>query len=156
MPDEEREMFLITEYCPSEIYTGWHLYLRDNNGRQQRNADGDWGWLCRGHYKQSRAHEFLATLGITVKGDGTCDGDGYAEVARRFPIPRQRIGGKPRHWWSAGAVYDTPEHVARAAWDAAVEAVVKSLESRERVFRSGFEARAVANDLRRAFLTEEK
>jgi len=31
-----------------------------------------------------------------MKGDGTCDGDGYQEVARRFPVPRQRVGRRPR------------------------------------------------------------
>lgn len=89
-------MFLITEYCPGPFYMGWHLYLRDSKGRQQRNADGSWGWVRGSSLRKSPAHEFLATLGIQITGDGTCDHDGYAEVARRYPVPRQRIGKKPR------------------------------------------------------------
>lgn len=92
----ESMMYLISEYCAHEIYIGWHLYLRDNKDRQKRNADGHWGWLARNHYMATTAHRFLRTLGISMVGDGTCDNDGYAEMARRFPIPSQRIGGKPR------------------------------------------------------------
>lgn len=89
-------MFLIAEYCTGPFYMGWHLYLRESKGRQKRNADGEWGWLRRTHNKTDSAHACLAMLGITIEGDGSCDYDGYAEIARRFPIPRQRIGGKPR------------------------------------------------------------
>lgn len=91
-----RLMYLITEYCEGPFYMGWHLYLRDSKGRQQRNADGEWGWIRRSDLRKPRAHEFLSALGIEITGDGSCDYDGYAEVARRYPIPRQRIGGKPR------------------------------------------------------------
>ncbi len=91
--------YLIAEHCDNALYSGWHLYLRDSKGRQQRNVDGEWGWL-RGINRYSNSyrwlHELLGTFGITLKGDGTCDYDGIAEIARRFPIPRQRIGGKPR------------------------------------------------------------
>lgn len=93
---DHQSMYLITEFCAADFYNGWHLYLRDNKNRQQRNADGDWGWIRRSDMRQSAVRKFLATLGIEVTGDGTCNHDGYAEVARRFPIPRQRIGGKPR------------------------------------------------------------
>lgn len=91
-------MFLIAEYCDHDFYNGWHLYLRDSKGRQQRNADGEWGWIRRiGRRGESfTGQAVLAELGITIRGDGTCDDDGIAEIARRFPIPRQRIGGKPR------------------------------------------------------------
>lgn len=92
----KKTMYLISEYCAHEIYIGWHLYLRDNKNRQQRNSDGGWGWLTRTDIAASAAHTFLETFGIKVIGDGSCDYDGYAELARRFPIPRQRIGGKPR------------------------------------------------------------
>lgn len=90
--------FLITEFCANDIYNGWHLYLRDSKKRHQRNADGLWGWI-RWRPGRSRSHPFQAVLdelGITMKGDGTCDDDGYAEIARRHPIPRERIGGHPR------------------------------------------------------------
>lgn len=90
----EAKAFLISEYCAS-IYMGWHLYLRDSKGRQQRNADGDWGWL-RQSWKQTSAHELLTKMGISLRGDNSCDDGAYAELARRFPIGRQRICGKPR------------------------------------------------------------
>ena len=35
-------------------------------------------------------------IGITICGDGTCDDDGYAEFAHRFPFKGERIGGKIR------------------------------------------------------------
>jgi hypothetical protein len=91
-----REMFLISEYCEGPFFMGWHLYLRDNKGRQQPNAGGGWGWLRRSDCATTQAHEFLRRIGITLKGDNSCDDGGYAELARRFPIPRQRIGRKPR------------------------------------------------------------
>ena len=77
---------------------GWHLYLRDNIEKQCPNADGYWGWI-RWRGKRDGAHPFqsiLNALGISIRGDGTCNDDGYAEIAKRFPIPRHRIGGKPR------------------------------------------------------------
>ena len=87
--------FLIAEYCSGPFYMGWHIYLRDTNGRQVRNADGGWGWL-RKSWQEKQAHDFLRSLGIERRGDGTCDGSGYDEIAKRYPIPRQRIGGRPR------------------------------------------------------------
>lgn len=90
--------YLITEYCDNYIYMGWHLYLRDNKKRQQRNVDGEWGWI-RWRGSRDGAHPFagiLDELGLTMRGDGTCDHDAYAEIARVHPIPRERIGGKPR------------------------------------------------------------
>lgn len=92
-------MYLITEYCGHDIYMGWHLYLRDNKARQQPNADGGWGWIKgvgRRDWEFSGAKAVFDSLGITIKGDGSCDNDGLAELARRFPIPRQRIWRKPR------------------------------------------------------------
>lgn len=88
-------MFLISEYCGGTFYSGWHLYLRESAERQKRNSDGDWGWLRR-DWHEKHAHVFLATIGIILKGDGSCENDAYAEMAARFPIPRQRIWGKPR------------------------------------------------------------
>lgn len=100
MPDTAlKQMYLIAEYCAADLYTGWHLYLRDNNERQQPNANGDWGWIRgvgRRGWEFEPAKKILDELGITITGDGSCDNDGLAEFARRFPIPRQRIGGKPR------------------------------------------------------------
>lgn len=92
------KMYLITEHCSNAIYLGWHLYLRDNKKRQQRNANGTWGWI-RWHNPRNRPHPFqniLDALGLKMRGDGTCDDDAYAEIARLHPIPRERIGGKPR------------------------------------------------------------
>lgn len=91
----ECQAFLLAEYCAGPYYMGWHLYLRDNKGRQQRNKNGDWGWL-RKMWQEDAAHEILIALGITLRRDNSCDDGGYAELARRFPIPRQRIGKKPR------------------------------------------------------------
>ena len=97
-----QKLYLIAEYCGHDfLFSGWHLYLRESNKRQQRNADGEWGWI-RGLRRDrdfgvaSQATKILAQLGITIRGDGTCDDDGIAEIARRFPIPRQRIWKKPR------------------------------------------------------------
>lgn len=92
---DHQEMYLITEYCRGPFYMGWHVYLRDNNKRQQRNSDGEWGWIRRPRENRELVR-FLGSLEIEIRGDGTCDDDGLAEVARRFPIARQRIGGKRR------------------------------------------------------------
>lgn len=92
----ESLMFLIAEHCDAEFYSGWHLYLRDNKNRQQRNADGDWGWIRGLNRYPNLAQPVLDELGIVIRGDGTCDDDGVAEIARQFPIPRQRVGGMPR------------------------------------------------------------
>lgn len=89
--------WLVAEFCANALYNGWHLYLRDTD-RHQRNADGGWGWLRRGHYRLHAAHAALAQLGIKMRpgGDGSCDDDGYAELARRYPIRRSsRRGGVP-------------------------------------------------------------
>ena len=58
---------------------------------------GDGSWL--------RTLAVLAALGIQMRpgGDGSCDDEGYAELARRYPIPvrhpvrRTRRGGVPVH-----------------------------------------------------------
>lgn len=95
-------MYLLAEYCGHNLFTGWHLYLRDNKNRQQRNADGDWGWVRWSEWREGRrgvehpAQAVFDELGIKLKGDGTCDDHGYAELAKRFPIPRQRIWRRPR------------------------------------------------------------
>ena len=89
--------FLIAEYCEAPFYMGWHLYLRDNKEIQKRNRDGTWGWLSGVHRQgENPAQQIFDELGIEIKGDGTCDYDGIAEIARRFPMPQQMIGGKPR------------------------------------------------------------
>ncbi len=74
---------------------GWHLYLRENIEKHKHNKRGGWGWIKRPE-EDKALQKFLGTLGVIIQGDGTCDYDGIAEIARRFPIPRQRIGGKPR------------------------------------------------------------
>lgn len=93
-----KRMWLIAEYCPGPLYMGWHIYLRDTPERQRRNDDGSWGWLRRDHWLLASVHILLDFLGISMRpgGDGSCDDDGYAELAKRFRFGRQRIGGKPR------------------------------------------------------------
>jgi hypothetical protein len=87
-------MFLIAEYCDSNFYMGWHLYFRDNK-LFKRNNDGGWGWINRPR-ENLEIMEFMASLGITIKGDGTCDDDGISEFAKRFPLKGRKCGGKIR------------------------------------------------------------
>ena len=51
---------------------------------------GEWPWM------QPRVLEFLSSIGIEIRGDGTCEDDGIAEFARRYPIKGRRCGGKRR------------------------------------------------------------
>ena len=90
--------YLIAEYCPGPFYMGWHLYIRESKEKQKPNADGRWGWIRHSQIvnDSNPAQAVLDELGIKIYGDGSCDYDGIAEIARRFPIPRERIGGKPR------------------------------------------------------------
>lgn len=92
--ESARDGWLVAELCENALYNGWHLYLRDTD-RHQRNADGSWGWLRRGNELVAPAHAALAELGILMRrgGDGTCDDDGYAELARRHPIRKSRSRG---------------------------------------------------------------
>jgi hypothetical protein len=39
-------VFLYPEYCDADLFTGWHLYLRDRNDGSP-NDDGGWGWVRR-------------------------------------------------------------------------------------------------------------
>ena len=76
---------------------GWYLYLRDSREMQKRNCDGTWGWLRGIHRKgENPVQRIFDKLGIEIKGDGTCDDDGIADFAKRFPIFGQIIGGRPR------------------------------------------------------------
>lgn len=90
-------MYLIAEYCRGPFYMGWHLYLRDYRPFR-RNKDGSWGWIrLRGYsWRRDGVLKFLLSIGIEIKGDGTCDDDGIAEFARRYPIKGRRCGGKWR------------------------------------------------------------
>jgi hypothetical protein len=90
--------FLIAEYCDASFYMGWHLYLRDNQEVQKRNHDGTWGWLrCVHRQGKNPVQHIFDELEIEIKGDGTCDYDGIAEMARRFPMPKkQTVGGRQR------------------------------------------------------------
>ena len=87
-------MFLIAEYCDAIYYTGWHLYYRDSKSFKL-NSDGGWGWIRRPR-ENERIKEFLLSLGIIFKGDGTCDDDGIAEFAKLFQIKGKKCGGKMR------------------------------------------------------------
>jgi len=86
--------FLIAEYCRGPFYMGWHLYLRENRAFTP-NSDGGWGWLSQIR-ENSQVTSFFSSIGIIITGDGTCDGDGIAEFAGRFPIEGRRCGGKLR------------------------------------------------------------
>jgi hypothetical protein len=88
------KMFLIAEYCRGPFYMGWHLYLRDYRAFR-RNKDSYWGWIRR-PWQNKPLMSFLESLGITIHGDGTCDDDGIAEFAQRYPIKGRRCGGKLR------------------------------------------------------------
>ena len=87
-------MYLITEYCSALLYTGWHLYYRESNLFKQ-NSDGGWGWIRRPH-ENIAITTFFSSLDIIIKGDGTCDDDGIAEFAKRFPLKGKKSGGKIR------------------------------------------------------------
>lgn len=87
--------YLIAEYCRGPFYMGWHVYLRDSAEKNKRNAGGSWGWINRPG-EDPWCSSFLRLLGITIKGDGTCDDGGIAEIASRWPIPGEQAGGKPR------------------------------------------------------------
>ena len=92
-----KDKFLIAEYCDAPFYMGWHLYLRDTKERQKLNRDGTWGWLRNVHRQgENPAQQVFDILGIEIKGDGTCDDDGIAEIARQFPMPGEKVGGKQR------------------------------------------------------------
>jgi len=89
-------MYLIAEYCRGPFYMGWHFYLRDYRAFR-RNKDGSWGWVrMRSWSWQPGVLRFLSSIGIEISGDGTCDHDGIAEFARRYPINGRRCGGKLR------------------------------------------------------------
>lgn len=85
-------MFLVAEYCRGPFYMGWHLYLREN--RTFRQNKYGWGWIRRIH--EHPVESFLSSLGITIRGDGTCDDDGIAEFAMKYPIKGRRCGGRLR------------------------------------------------------------
>ncbi len=94
MSTSPKKQWLIAEYNPHHIYMGWHLYLRDSSDYQTRNADGSWGWLRRP--KEGMAQELLTDFGCAITGDGTCDHDGIARFAKRFPLPGRKCGRKTR------------------------------------------------------------
>jgi len=76
---------------------GWHLYIRDHRAFR-RNNDGSWGWIRMSGWSwmQPGVLKFLASIGIKIRGDGTCADCGIAEFARRYPIKDRRCGGKLR------------------------------------------------------------
>jgi len=87
--------FLIAEFCDAVFYNGWHFYLRDSKRKNQPNRDGGWGWILRPDDPLSPIRELLDELGVVIRGDGTCDHDGIAEFARRFPM-RSTTGRRRR------------------------------------------------------------
>ena len=92
-----RIRFLITEYCEGPFYMGWHLYVRESTRWQHRNANGEWGWIRRvKEYLPDSIRKVFDLLRITIQGDGTCDYDGLAEIARRYPLGGKKVGRRPR------------------------------------------------------------
>lgn len=92
---EQTEQWLIAEWCDHEfLYSGWHIYLRESRRYQQRNSDGEWGWIRRP--KESNAGKLLKEMGFEITGDGTLDRDGIGQFARAFPLRGKQIGGRPR------------------------------------------------------------
>lgn len=87
-------MYLIAEHNDGLYYTGWHLYYRENKSFK-RNSDGDWGWIRRPR-ENTAVTDFFSSFGIFIKGDGSCDYDGIAEFAERFPLNGEKCGGKVR------------------------------------------------------------
>lgn len=87
IPPDGCEAWLISEFCGNDLFNGWHIYLRDSP-RLERNRDGGWGWLQRGHWLLPSVHAVLAGLGIAMRpgGDGSCDDDGYAALAHRHAL----------------------------------------------------------------------
>lgn len=95
MSIEGEKFWLIAEYCAHDfLYTGWHLYLRENKGYQRRNKDGGWGWLRRP--QEGRAAALLMSLGCAITGDGTTDSDGIAKFASLYPLKGKTVGGRRR------------------------------------------------------------
>ena len=45
---------------------------------------------------QPRVIKILSSIGIEITGDGSCDDDGIAEFAKRYPIKGRRCGGQFR------------------------------------------------------------
>lgn len=79
---------------------GWHLYLRETPKFQQRNKDGDWGWVRGPVWPRDRVGNrmvlFFASLGIELKGDWTCPEDGCAEFVKRYPLKGRKSWGEKR------------------------------------------------------------
>lgn len=86
-------MFLVAEYCKGPFYMGWHLYLRENRDFR-RNKSGNWGWIRNLH--EHPVKDFLSSIGITIRGDGTCEDDGVAQFAAKYPAKGCKLSGKTR------------------------------------------------------------
>ncbi len=112
------ERWMVAEFNPHWIFNGWHLYLRDTN-KFARNSDGSWGWLRRGSDWLASAHAALAGISIVMRpsGDGTCDDDGYAAFARRFPIRRSKTRGGLVVVVDGGGITIVDERAIRAKGD---------------------------------------
>jgi hypothetical protein len=85
--------WLVVEFCAHNLFEGWHAYIRESPKRGKRNANGDWGWVKARDIKGDKVARLCAEVGITLKGDWTCDDDGLAEVAKRYPLPGRNRGG---------------------------------------------------------------
>ena len=88
---------------------GWHLYLRDYRAFR-RNQDGTWGWIRR-PWENEPVMSFLSSLNISMSWDGTCEDDGIAEFARRYPIKGRRAGGRYR-----GCIAVEVDEIGGIAW----------------------------------------
>lgn len=87
--------WLVVEFCAHNLFEGWHAYIRESPKRGKRNANGEWGWVKSRDIKGDKVARLCAEVGITLKGDWTCDDDGLAEVAKRYPLPGRKRGGFP-------------------------------------------------------------
>lgn len=88
--------WLVAEYCGHDLFTGWHLYLRDDPGYQKPNNDGGWGWIRHGSIRRDYIVAFFATLGIELKGDWSCPEYGCAEFVKRYPLKGCKVWGERR------------------------------------------------------------
>ncbi len=76
-------MYLVAEYCASDFFMGWWLYLREtNDGRPNRGRE--WGWL-----RDSRSRKPARRLCTELGGDPPEDSrysQGFAEwFAATYP-----------------------------------------------------------------------
>ena len=94
-------LFLLAEFCGHDLFHGWHLYLRESKDKHRQNEGKtrytgfDWGWSHKWFW-ETEALRLVRAAGCIAVGHPNCDDGPFAEMAKRFPIPRERIWKKPR------------------------------------------------------------